>query len=76
MPWIGRIRAGSVQSQFRSAELLKAAVVQQMYSAVSRPPHVQKKVNHFCSVQNLSKSDPKTQVSHIHCKFVISSSMK
>lgn len=77
MPWLGRLRAGSAQSQFRSAGLLRAGVVREMYSAVSRPCfHVQKKVNQFCIVQNLGKSNPKTQVSHIRCKFVILISMK
>lgn len=62
MPWIGRLKASSAQSQFRWAELLRAGVLQKMYPAASRLPHVQKKVNHFCSVQNLRKSNPKTQV--------------
>jgi len=60
MPWIGIFRAGSVRSLLRSAVLPRAGVLQQMYSAISRPPNIQKKVNQFCAVQNLSKSNPKT----------------
>lgn len=48
MPWIGRLRAVSMQSWFRSAGLPREGVVQKrMYSVASRVPHMQTKVNHF-----------------------------